>query len=222
MARPTTITDEELLAATRAALREHGVATTTAEVAQRAGVSEGTLFHRFGSKQALFRAALQSVQPSWVDELDARVGKGDVFAQLEEIAHQVLAFFDEMMPMMLLVAGSDQHEAGQQRTMTHAITGKQQSERRFAAYLEAEMRLGRLARHDAEVVALSILGTLHSYSFNAYMLRERGDLVLPAHTFVRGLFRLLHRGLAATPAEDEAGREIAPKKARKTKPRGEG
>ncbi len=223
MARPTTIHDDDLLAAARAVLRERGAATTTAEVAQRAGVSEGTLFHRFGSKNALFREAMQGIRPAWIDGLEARVGRGDVYAQLDEVSHEVLAFYDELMPSMIFMVGSDHHEAGHQRAMGHAISGKQNGERRFAEYLEAEMRLGRLARHDAEVVAMSILGALHSYAFNAFMLRGRGELVVPAHTFVRGLLRLLRAGLDAEPrapsepaATDERARKRPPRKRRES------
>ena len=50
MARPTVIRDEQILDAARIVFLERGVLATTAEVAQRAQVSEGSLFKRFKTK----------------------------------------------------------------------------------------------------------------------------------------------------------------------------
>ena len=58
MPRTQTITDERLLQAARAEFLEHGINVTSAAIARRAGVSPGILFHRFGSKEALFAAAM--------------------------------------------------------------------------------------------------------------------------------------------------------------------
>src|SRR3954470_21395089 len=56
--RPPTIDSTHLLAVARQVFLEHGIRATTLEVAERAGVSEGVLFHRFKSKEALFSAAM--------------------------------------------------------------------------------------------------------------------------------------------------------------------
>src|SRR6187401_1098190 len=56
--RPPSIDSARLLAAAREVFLEHGIRATTLEVAKRAGVSEGVLFHRFKSKEGLFSAAM--------------------------------------------------------------------------------------------------------------------------------------------------------------------
>ena len=58
MARPTVIRNEAILQAARDVFLERGILATSAEVAQRAGVSEGSLFKRFKTKADLFRAAM--------------------------------------------------------------------------------------------------------------------------------------------------------------------
>jgi AcrR family transcriptional regulator len=58
MARRPSIRDEDILEAAREIFLAKGIRATTAEVAERARVSEGILFHRFKSKEGLFRAAL--------------------------------------------------------------------------------------------------------------------------------------------------------------------
>ncbi len=49
---------ESILAATVPLLREHGLVVTTRQIAQAAGVAEGTLFRVFPDKETLVRAAV--------------------------------------------------------------------------------------------------------------------------------------------------------------------
>src|SRR5512145_315992 len=60
MARPRTISDDTLLAATSAAIGRRGPAFTLADVAREAGVAAGTLVGRFGSKHGLLLAATRA------------------------------------------------------------------------------------------------------------------------------------------------------------------
>ena len=57
--RPPSIDSERLLTVAREVFLERGIRATTLEVAERAGVSEGVLFHRFKSKEGLFGAAME-------------------------------------------------------------------------------------------------------------------------------------------------------------------
>ena len=67
MARPVTISDEQILDAARAVFTEKGPRATTAEIAERAGVSEGILFKRFGNKAGLHRVAMSSdIAGDWI------------------------------------------------------------------------------------------------------------------------------------------------------------
>lgn len=203
MARPQSIADETLLDATRAVIRERGASTTTAEIAERAGVSEGTLFHRFGTKQKLFRAALATLVPAWRDTLDARVGRGEVFDELTSLAHAMLEFMHELMPLLMFAANRGE----EQRSHGEGIDGKRHAERALIAYFDAEIRLGRLAPADAEVVAFTFLGAIHNYAFNRFMQPDPRALSLPEATFVRGLIQLLRGGLEPTPSAAHAGRK---------------
>lgn len=56
VARPKTITDERLLAAAAEVIGRKGPGFTVADVAERAGVSVGTVAGRFGSKSGLLQA----------------------------------------------------------------------------------------------------------------------------------------------------------------------
>ncbi|MCA1481148.1 helix-turn-helix transcriptional regulator [Bradyrhizobium sp. NBAIM08] len=73
------------------------------EIAQRAGVAEGTLFRRFATKEGLFRAALKApAVPSWVRELDGLSGQGDMRANLTRLVREVIRFAQERIPFVML------------------------------------------------------------------------------------------------------------------------
>src|SRR3954464_9885793 len=98
MARPVIIKDETILFAARQIFLERGIQATTAEVAERAGVSEGSVFKRFKSKLDLFRAAMEDklAEPDWTRQLSARLGQGDVEENLFDVGMAILAFFREL------------------------------------------------------------------------------------------------------------------------------
>ena len=78
--RPPVISQERLLEIAREVFLELGFRATTAEVASRAGVAEGTIFLRFKSKAELFRAAMQfdpDQALAIVEELPTRAGAPD-------------------------------------------------------------------------------------------------------------------------------------------------
>jgi AcrR family transcriptional regulator len=195
MARPSTITNEAILKAAMEMLIEHGIQTTTAQVAAHAGISEALVFHRFKRKEELFRLALQlPVDPPWTLQLASRVGKGEANEQLMEVCHQAIEFFRRIVPMAML--GWSHHgphpDETQQKSDAPAIRGT----RVLAGYFEAEMRLGRMRRHDAEVAARTLIGALWNYVAFEVMFDSQSRLPLPETTFVRSLTKLLFEGLA--------------------------
>lgn len=194
MARPTTIRDEDILDAARATLLEHGWSATTAEVAARAGVSEGTLFKRFKTKDDLFRAAmLANSPPLWVAGLSARVGVGEFAEQLGEIAEGGIAFYRVLVPFVMLHWSKGPDEA---RRHVPERGGPIAGLKLLASYFEEEMRLGRIARHDPEVVARTFSGALWNYVSMEIMFDAPSHLPMPDATFVRSLVRFVLEGLA--------------------------
>ncbi|MDX2269174.1 MAG: helix-turn-helix domain-containing protein [Bryobacter sp.] len=57
MGRPKTVADDELLRIARTEFSQQGHAASTRMIAQTAGISQATLFQRFGDKERLFLAA---------------------------------------------------------------------------------------------------------------------------------------------------------------------
>src|SRR5687768_9085793 len=91
--RPPVISNERLLEVAREVFLEFGIRATTLEVAARAGVAEGTIFHRFKSKEELFRAAMRfdpEEALAFVERLPGLAGTAELRAILVRFAEQFL------------------------------------------------------------------------------------------------------------------------------------
>lgn len=88
------VDSDSFFAATRAVILRLGFRATSADVAAEAGVSEGTLFKRFGTKEELFRAALELGDdlPVIVKELPLLVGKGDLRETLVSVSKKLIDY----------------------------------------------------------------------------------------------------------------------------------
>src|SRR5262245_46120798 len=104
MARPAIITTEQILDAARAVFLEKGIQATTAEVARRAGIAEGSIFKRFQTKQELFLRAMEPAlqELDFLHKLPERAGRGDMREQLFEFGTEMLEFLRRVMPLMMM------------------------------------------------------------------------------------------------------------------------
>lgn len=201
MARPVSIDEATLLEAAREVFLAKGFSATTAEVAERAGVSEGILFHRFGTKHALFSAAMRP-NPDGVFEklrLADRVGKGDLDTSLSEIALELVTFLRSIMPCIMM-AWSNRGESGLPSELEAPNPPPIRMIRELARYFEAEIRAGRMRRVDPEIVARAFVGGLMHYVFIETLGAVHGELPLPAEMYVRGLIDVLTKGVSETPS----------------------
>lgn len=197
MARPRTIQDTHLLTVAREVFVEQGFSATTASIAQRAGVSEGTLFKRFSTKEDLFAAALGlSDYGSWRAGLLASVGQGEVQRNLERGALAMLAEADERIQNLVAVfsRGIDPSHNPMMEKLSHPGKG---DEAAFASYLQREMDAGRIRPVDVEVTAVVLVGALGTFMHRECMPRPPGDTTfrLDKGRFVRGLMDVLWPGL---------------------------
>lgn len=175
---------------------------TTAEIARRAGVSEGTLFTRFGSKEDLFEQALGLTEyGAWRTELLALVGQGDVRRNLERALLSYLDSVQELVQALALIFSRGYHPSHNpllerlDNPVGHDIQA-------LADYLRAEADLGRLRPLDAEVAALAMLGALGQLvSLQLHRqwrsdCPEQGFEIPEQGRFVRGIMDLWWPGLA--------------------------
>lgn len=197
MARPLHFTDDALLQAAYDVFREQGMDATTAEIARRAGASEGTLFKRFQSKWGLFHAVMDHTQhlgDSWIDGLPAKVGKGKLADQLEAIASEGIDFFRIVVPLHMVSGSSPAHVKMGQKKWGEKHPALE-SRRKMEGYFEAERRLGRIGKVDVEVLARTFMGAIYNFAVMEIMTAPYEPTPLPQEKFVRHLVSMLLHGI---------------------------
>src|SRR6187200_500594 len=103
MARPKTISDEEVLRVARDLFRGRGHTATTREIAQAAGISEAILYQRFGSKDELFFAAMHPTGPDLERLLGPADPPGDAHAYVRAVTLRIGEYFADVIPLALRV-----------------------------------------------------------------------------------------------------------------------
>jgi AcrR family transcriptional regulator len=193
MPRPVTITEDQILEAARAVFLEEGFNASTARIARRAGVSEGTLFKRYETKEKLFFAALQvPLVPPWAAELGGYIGKGDLRQNLVTVSLSIIRCLEEIIPRVMVAWGS--------RVRRDLFRGMPEPphlrERRLLAkFLAAEIKKGRLGACDTDLVARLLLSSLRTYVQEAF-LSGRERIKDEDRIFVEGVVSVLWDGIS--------------------------
>jgi AcrR family transcriptional regulator len=202
MPRPVSIQDEVILRAAREIFLEKGWDATTSEIAARAGVSHGTIFKRFETKQRLFQSAMQE-QSDWGQTipvlLNSSIGRKDVESTLVGLGSIFVERFLLLIPT-LMMSWSNKPENMSEAEQAAAI-GKEragragQAVKTIAAYLEAESRLGRIRHSDFYVVAQAFVGALWHHAFLQIMLDEGKSTPANERRYVKRLVQTLWVGI---------------------------
>lgn len=194
MARTRTISDDQILEAARELFLDRGMSVTTAEIAAHAGVSEGTIFRRFPTKEELFQHALGLPEsPAWFDKLE--VGpEVDLRAHLEELGLEVVTFFRTMIPRMMMTrsCGMDQLQVFGR---VEGLPVPAWSLKKMTAMLTRAVERGQIQTEAPQMVARTFIGALAHFAVtefvgvNAYMPIE-------PESYVRGVVATLWDGIA--------------------------
>jgi len=193
--RPPSIPEDDILDAARDTFLSRGIDATTAEIAERAGISESSIFYRYKTKEALFMAVVERLVavPPALDAILDQVGKADPAETMFEIGCALIAAMDKVLPFMMMAWSSPSRlaqicERFRQPNPEHVRTIKL-----LAAYFEAEARGGRLNPVDPEIFARGYLGGIIDYVMQQH-LHGQHSLPLPSTTFLRGFVNILLDG----------------------------
>ena len=193
MARPPHIQDADILRVTREIFLERGMRTTTASVAERAGISEGILFKRFGSKAGLLRAAAET---AFVDVLripSTFPTRPMTRAGLASLAGQMLGILRQIIPMVHMCARLSTTDEP-----PPSLRGKDPVPLRiieaFTELFQNQMKLGAIRRGDAAVVARMFIGSLWHFAFLDTVLDPEASH-MPQDEFIASMTKTLWAGL---------------------------
>jgi AcrR family transcriptional regulator len=200
--RPPSISEEVVLDAARDVFCEFGHRATTADIARRAGVSEGILFYRYKSKEALLAVVIQreAEPPDELKEVIAQAGSESLPESLERLVKTVLEATIRVHPLLDLAMTSSASSAVHKELFAkRKKPGPERTMELIARYLEREIRLGRVRRIDTLSIARTIFG-----GCDAFVRAERfGGVRRDRSDFVRCLVDLLLNGIA-TPAREKS------------------
>jgi AcrR family transcriptional regulator len=161
MGRSRIITDKQILEAAREVFLAEGFGASTVEIARRAGVSEGSIFKRFSTKEKLFFAAMSEVSsPQWVKSLSVLIGQGDLRQNLVSLSHQVIECLREFVPRIIM--------ARSKGTIPPNLVGFDEPPltrdlKALTTFFDEEMKLGRIRAGNPEIPARILLGALTSH-----------------------------------------------------------
>lgn len=195
MARKPTIKNETILQAAREVFLEHGASASTSMIAQQAGVSEGTIFKRFETKENLFREAMffQPANIPWLDQLDALSGKGDLAQNLVQIGLLAIEFFRRAVPLMMMTwsnpkfSSTEFFQKAQNAAPIVALN-------RVKAFFEREQELQRLNPSNPEILARLFLASIGQYAFLEALQHASNTHSLPAEAYIQGVVNILLHG----------------------------
>jgi len=164
MARPSTISTEHILDVARREFLARGYGVSTAHIALKAGISEGTIYKRFATKDALFHASMGLPDTGFVDDWAALVGTGTPEANLRFMGARMLTTYRELLPCLMMLWSSS--NADPMEAMKH--NPEPPPVKVLLAvrnYVAGEVELGRLQASDPEAAARMFLGSIMNYVF---------------------------------------------------------
>jgi len=194
MVRPRRFTDDMLLEAARSCFLEHGPSVSTSHIADAAGVSQATLFKRFGTKdQLMLRALMPRPEDAPWEALHAPLDERPIADQLTEKGELMMAFFNHMQPCIAMLRA---HSAVVIDDM--AKSGKAppiRALRAMQAFFDAAVTAGRMRPCHTESLALTWLGALRNRAFWTHTMPSH-EMARTDLEYVQDFTETLWRGIA--------------------------
>jgi len=194
MARPRTISDEQILATMREMALAYGPAVPLERVAERLSVSAPALLKRFGTRRALLIAALRPAgRPPWLERLARGPTDAPLERQLRDLLDDAADDLADVLPRLMVL-----RESG--IPIEEIFPGEKPPELALAAlrsWLQRARRRGLVTVPETEAAAIALLGAVKARAMLAH-LRSTPDAAPSADGRHAELARLFARALAPT------------------------
>ena len=197
--RPKKVSDEEILQTVRRCLIEQGGSVSTQFIANQIGVSQATLFKRFGSKSNLLQTAI--LLPSKVAEarsmmelLSQGPTEAPVREQMERLCLRLLKFFDDVIPSFASL-----HASG--LTFDDPIPEDAPpivARKYLTSWIARLQEQGRIRKEVyPESIALTLIGAMQHRSIRIHLLRDT-TLTQTDEEYVSSMVEVLWKGLSSS------------------------
>lgn len=161
MGRKKSISDQQLLDAAREVFVEQGIVASTREIARHANISEAVIYQRYATKAELFFAAMAPPALD-LEEILKPIGDAeDVQERLERIASGMLAYFRELMPILLPLMTHPSFDY-EDFVKWHPESPMTLLREGLMDYLTHEAEAGRVRPENAGPLGLTLVATMHS------------------------------------------------------------
>ena len=192
-------TQQKLIDAADRLLHENGLArATTRKIAHQAGVSEGLLYHHFKDKAELIHEVvfhrLRNFHEA-LDNLPFLVGQHTVADNLTQIMEMAYGAQCRITPIVCGVFSDYRLRTRIREIIRERQIGPQRTTAIFAAYLEAEQKLGRINQEISPLSAAQLLlaSSLHGAMIDQFLGHDLDrdqilrDIQETVHTVLAGL-----------------------------------
>lgn len=160
MARIRTIDDDSILVVARQILLREGLNVSTKMIAKHAGLSEGVLFQRFGTKKTLVFEALTTANIPLPD-FTLQIAGDTPRARTHCVADMVMAYFREVLPCELLLMTHPEFDVTEWRQKFHGSPSEHLA-KNLIEFIEGEIRENKLSIADPMAVGVALMSCLHS------------------------------------------------------------
>jgi len=167
MARPKSITDEQIKEAAREVFVTHGPGASVKQIAAKLGVSHAALFGRMGTKEQLMLDALLPERAGAFAPLHAPPPTEGIEDALVDILIDLMAFFRRVVPnlVVLKAAGHDISARAPEQGPPPPVALRLA----LAGWLQEAQKDASLTESRALAIAEGLLGALEARCFNAYL-----------------------------------------------------
>ncbi len=198
---------QNIINSTERLLQTQGLARlTTREIARKAKVAEGLIYHHFKDKAELIYEVVETRVRKAKDimqNLPLQVGTRTLSENLEEVLHVVYQSHYEIVPIICSMFADHQLRVRMQEIMRERNIGPQCAIEGLALYLAAEQRLGRLSDAVAPQVSAKCLWMISRQAAMLDQLMGRKPNVAHVRQEIRDYVQTLMTGLEPHPKTEE-------------------
>lgn len=186
-------TSQKIIDAAMTLIREKGyVATTTKEIAKKAGVNECTLFRKFKNKKDI---VLQGVnQSKWRADVTPELFKNVKWDLRADIEMFMRAYMEKMTPDFVNLSIGLRAPQLYEETVPLIMKVPQAFLSAFTEYLKKMCDMGKIPEGDFEALAMTVFSSTFGYTFLTASFENRLSKV-EKEKYIRNSVQMFVKGL---------------------------